>query len=89
MKISVFFLSLFLLLPLTLTAQHNATREDGRKVILHDDFTWSFADSGKPKAKPKPRIANTHLEIPSLKPDEEIITHTSYSLVYAEKYEQA
>jgi len=83
-------LSLFLVfLPFLAFAQHPATRDDGRKVILHDDFTWSFADGGKPIPKGKIHVQPRQLEIPALLPGEEIVSHSAYSLVYAEKYEQA
>lgn len=77
------------ILPFSLFAQqtHSAIRDDGRKVILHPNHTWTFADSGL--APEKSVFRPQHLEIPALLPDENLVQHTAFSLVYSEKHEQA
>lgn len=76
-----------ILLKSVVFAQQHATRDDGRKVILHNYKTWEFADSNFNERKIN--LFANRIEIPKLKPGEEIVEHSAYSLVYAEKYEQA
>jgi len=80
-------LSIFLSLPFVCFAQHKATMGDRSKIILHNNHTWSFADSIS--AKPKPAFHLNDLEIPALNKGEELIRHSAYSLIYSEPYEQA
>lgn len=79
---------LFLLVWQTIVSgQQEAITNDGKSVVLYEDGTWHYADSLqllKIKVATIPR-----LEIPKTKPTEKIITHTGYSLLYNEDYEQA
>jgi len=67
--------------------QQEATTESGKKVLLWEDSTWVYADS-----VPLYNIKATtlsKLEIPKTDPNEIIITHTGYALLYNEPHEQA
>jgi endonuclease G len=68
-------------------SQQEATTLDGRKVLLYSDSTWSYTDSD-PLYNIKTIIVNK-LEIPRLRENDFIITHTGYSLSYNELHEQA
>ena len=66
--------------------QQEAKTSDGRKVILHENGTWTYADTTKINFRvtiiPK-------LEIPKTSPKDQIIKHTGYTLLYNEAHEQA
>lgn len=74
--ISINFLSL---------AQEEATTSDGKKVILYPDGTWKSTIS----AISFPVVAIPHLEFPKTGPEELIITHTGYTLLYDTSFKQA
>ena len=59
-------------------SQQEATTTSGKKVLLYEDSSWTYADSEllyNIKVVPISK-----LEIPQLKPGEYVITHTAYSL---------
>ncbi len=62
-------------------SQQQATTTDGKTVLLFEDGTWSY--------DPREASSIANLEIPSLKPNEYIITHSGFSLSYNEAHEQA
>lgn len=70
-----------------LFGQHTAIRDDGKKIILFENKTWTFADSTKPD--PANHSKRVRLEIPKLKPGDEFIEHTGFTLLYNEQHEQA
>ena len=67
--------------------QQEAKTNDGKKVLLLEDGTWRHAE-GAPLHNIRGTII-TRLEIPKTYPKDIIITHTGYSLLYNETYEQA
>jgi len=76
----------FFVFQLLSFGQQEAKTSDGRKIILHDNGTWVYADTNQNNFKvteiPK-------LEIPKTSPKDQIIRHTGYSLLYDEAHEQA
>jgi len=67
--------------------QQEATTKDGKTVLLYEDGKWLYADS-VPLYNLK-TIKISKLEIPKTNPQDIIIDHTGYSLLYNEKHEQA
>lgn len=68
-------------------SQQEATTLSGKKVLLYEDSTWTYADND-PLYNIKAVTINK-LEIPQLKQNEYVITHSGYSLSYNELHEQA
>ncbi len=60
---------------------------NGKKVLLWNDGSWVYADS-LPLNKIKPQSIQK-LELPAIKPKDEIVTHTGFTLMYSETHEQA
>jgi endonuclease G len=78
---------LSLLLSLTTTfstfSQVEAITKEGRKVLLHEDGTWTYAPEQVADVVINP------LEIPRLKKEEKVVKHMAFALSYNEIYEQA
>lgn len=85
-KLLLLLLTFFATSTLTFS-QDEATTKDGKKVLLYDDGSWTFADSD-PLYNVKP-ITVDKLEIPKLQPKETVVSHVGYSLSYNETHEQA
>jgi endonuclease G len=60
---------------------------DGKTVLLYDDGSWLYADSVPLFDIKSTSIAK--LEIPKTNPQETVISHAGYSLLYNEPHEQA
>jgi|GEM_PF-85716 len=85
-KIYLFILT-FLMTYTISFSQQEATTLSGKKVLLYEDSTWTYAENDllyNIKA-----VAISKLEIPQLKPKENVIAHAAYSLSYNEPNEQA
>ena len=67
--------------------QQSVKTSDGKEVLLYEDGTWKYAGGVPNKKINAGKIKN--LEIPNIKADENIISHTGYSLSYNETHEQA
>lgn len=63
--------------------QQTVVAKSGKKALLWEKGTSTYADT----ASKVNRIPN--LEIPKTQPQDEIVRHTAYSLLYNEKHEQA
>ena len=57
-----------------LIAQQKATTENGRKIILNDNGTWTYADSSSFGKAVIPNISN--IEIPKINSKDVVISHT-------------
>lgn len=68
-------------------AQEEATTATGKKVLLRDDGTWISADSANLYNIKTSTILK--LEIPRTNPNDIVINHSGFSLVYNETHEQA
>ena len=68
-------------------AQQEATTVNGKKVLLWDNGTWAYVDSLQARNLNINQFLN--LEIPKINPNETIIKHTGFSLLYNEAHEQA
>ncbi len=77
-------LGLFFLQSLFSSAQEEAVTSTGRRVLLFQDGRWEYLDT-----TPFNSEALKGLEIPFLKRNERVITHTGFSLSYSEAHEQA
>jgi len=82
-------LLLFVLFSTTsnLIAQQKATTENGRKIILNDNGTWTYADSSSFGKAVVPNISK--IEFPKINSKDVVISHTGFSLLYNEEHEQA
>jgi endonuclease G len=76
----------FLAIQILAFGQQEAKTIDEKKIILRENDTWFLADSNSVQKK---SIPISKLEIPRISSKDQIITHTGYSLLYNEKYEQA
>lgn len=61
MRLSLFFL-LLTLLPIETSAQISATTENGRRVLLHEDGTWSYAET---RSEGEGKTGTTYLQTDS------------------------
>ena len=68
-------------------AQQEATTVNGKKVLLWDNGIWTYVDSLQARNLKINQFLN--LEIPKINPNETIIKHTGFSLLYNEAHEQA
>lgn len=67
--------------------QEEVKKNDGKKVLLYENGTWTNADS-----IPLHNIKDSslkNLEIPKTNSKDKIVTHSGYSLLYNEIHEQA
>ncbi len=86
MKKLIVLLLICITIPLLFFGQQEIRTADGRKVVLHADGTWQYADSLQANVN----IAHiAGLEIPALNHGDEVVRHTGYSIVYSESHEQA
>jgi endonuclease G len=77
----IILLSLFILITsFNLFPQKTAYTTDSTKVILYDNGSWEYDTASS---------ALHNLEIPMLKPTDEVVQHEAYILSYNEKDEQA
>jgi endonuclease G, mitochondrial len=67
--------------------QQEATTETGEKVYLWEDGTWVYADSLVVHSVKTVALAN--LQIPKTDPNQIVITHNGFALLYSEAHEQA
>ena len=72
----LFTLSFF---PTFSLCQHIVQSADGKTILLHENGSWTYADSMPVHKNTLPSIKN--LEIPKTIGNEKIITHTGYTLV--------
>lgn len=85
-KLALLILAVFAFNSFTL-AQQEATTTTGKKVLLWENGTWTHIDSAS--------FYNTKtnflskLEIPKIKLDEIMVSHTGFTLLYNEFHEQA
>jgi len=87
MKYVIFFIVVLVFLSGPTYGQQEAITTTGRKVVLNANGTWYYADSVRSGgAKHSTPIG---LEIPRVKGSDEVVTHTGFSLLYNESYEQA
>lgn len=63
-------------------AQEEAVTTSGRRVLLHADGRWESLNASPARNIPK-------LELPKTRPNERVIAHAGYSLLYSEAHEQA
>ncbi len=77
-------LSLCLFCTLTSYAQTEATTTDGKKILVYPDGTWKVATEGSDQiARP---VSIFYLELPKSRSQDQIITHTGYTLSYNKTY---
>jgi endonuclease G, mitochondrial len=87
LKKSIFINCIFLCLTSIAFGQQVAKTNDGKRVFLYENGSWSYADSSTNGNQIAERLRG--LEIPKLNPKDDLIFHMGYILSYNETFEQA
>lgn len=77
-------LSLCLFSTLTSFAQTEATTTDGKKILVYHDGTWNVSTEESDQIL-RP-VSISHLELPKSRSQDQIITHTGYTISYNKTY---
>lgn len=82
-------LPLFIACCFQFSLAQQSRNNDGKLILAHTETAVSYQDSLASNKHLPASGAISGMEIPSCKPEEFIVKHTAYSLVYSEAHEQA